>query len=74
MSCICLTDLLFNLHSPTMKGFFDEVEDLKYALHKSANLNIEYEKVLKSLCKKFDVEYSSLKINKSKTLRKKSKK
>jgi len=50
------------------KDFFDEVEDLKYALHKSASLNVEYERVLKSLCDKFDVDYSSLIVNKRRNL------
>ncbi|ESO96912.1 hypothetical protein LOTGIDRAFT_231712 [Lottia gigantea] len=37
------------------KGFFDEVEDIKYALQQSAKLNKEYEKVLKKMCQKYGV-------------------
>ncbi|XP_077982488.1 uncharacterized protein LOC144437422 [Glandiceps talaboti] len=39
------------------KGFFDEIEDLKYALHESAKLNQQYEKTLRSMCQKFRVPF-----------------
>ncbi|KAK7113986.1 centrosomal protein of 290 kDa-like isoform X2 [Littorina saxatilis] len=39
------------------KGFFDEVEDLKYALQQSAKLNKEYEKTLRKLCQQFGLPY-----------------
>ena len=39
------------------QGFFDEVEDLKFALHQSSLLNKEYEKSLRKLCKRFGVPY-----------------
>ncbi|XP_051879969.1 centrosomal protein of 290 kDa-like [Pristis pectinata] len=32
------------------KGFFEEIEDLKYALQESAKLNKEYEKCLQKMC------------------------
>ncbi|KAI0225002.1 hypothetical protein LSAT2_024060 [Lamellibrachia satsuma] len=38
-------------------GFFEEVEDMKYALQQSARLNKEYEKLLKRLCKQFGLPY-----------------
>lgn len=38
-------------------NFFDEIEDLKFALQQSAKLNKEYEKSLKKLCTKFGVPY-----------------
>ncbi|XP_048451922.1 centrosomal protein of 290 kDa-like isoform X2 [Rhincodon typus] len=34
------------------KGFFEEIEDLKYALQESAKLNKEYEKCLRTMCEK----------------------
>ncbi|XP_032875293.1 centrosomal protein of 290 kDa-like [Amblyraja radiata] len=34
------------------KGFFEEIEDLKYALQESGKLNKEYEKCLQRLCEK----------------------
>ncbi|XP_043543681.1 centrosomal protein of 290 kDa-like isoform X1 [Chiloscyllium plagiosum] len=34
------------------KGFFEEIEDLKYALQESAKLNKEYEKCLRAMCEK----------------------
>ncbi|XP_006811634.1 centrosomal protein of 290 kDa-like [Saccoglossus kowalevskii] len=39
------------------KGFFDEVEDLKYALQQSAQLNQKYEKTLRSMCNRFGVPF-----------------
>ncbi|XP_022084063.1 centrosomal protein of 290 kDa-like [Acanthaster planci] len=39
------------------EGFFDEIEDLKYALQQSAKLNKEYEKALRRTCKQFGVPY-----------------
>ena len=44
-----------------LQGFFEEVEDLKYALQKSARLNTEYEKALKKMCKQFDVQFKPIK-------------
>ena len=41
----------------SFQGFFDEVEDLKFALHQSRLLNQEYEKSLRRLCKQFGVPY-----------------
>lgn len=40
-------------------SFFEEIEDLKYALQQSAKLNTEYEKAIKRLCKQFGVNYDS---------------
>ncbi|XP_069778535.1 centrosomal protein of 290 kDa-like isoform X1 [Narcine bancroftii] len=34
------------------KGFFEEIEDLKYALQESAKLNKEYEKCLQTICER----------------------
>lgn len=39
------------------KNFFDEIEDLKYALQESAKLNKIYEKALQSVCRKHKVNY-----------------
>lgn len=36
-------------------GFFEEIEDIKFALQQSAKLNKEYEKTIKKLCMKFGV-------------------
>lgn len=33
-----------------VQGFFEEIEDLKYALQQAARLNTAYEKALKKLC------------------------
>ena len=41
----------------SLQGFFEEVEDMKYALQQSARLNKEYEKLLKRLCKQFGLPY-----------------
>jgi small-conductance mechanosensitive channel len=38
-------------------GFFEEVEDLKYALQQSGRLNQEYEKSLRKLCSQSGVPY-----------------
>ncbi|XP_064611428.1 centrosomal protein of 290 kDa-like isoform X2 [Liolophura sinensis] len=37
--------------------FFDEVEDVKFALRQSAKLNKEYERTLRKLCGQFAVPY-----------------
>lgn len=39
--------------------FFDEIEDMKYALQQSAKLNTEYERALRRLCKQFGLNYTS---------------
>lgn len=39
------------------KGFFDEVEDLKYALQQSTKLNKDYDTMLHKLCHQFGVPY-----------------
>lgn len=39
-------------------GFFEEIEDMKYALQQSARLNKEYEKLLKRLCNQFGLPYT----------------
>ncbi|XP_072013619.1 uncharacterized protein [Amphiura filiformis] len=39
------------------EGFFEEIEDLKYALQQSAKLNKEYEKTLKKICKQYGVPF-----------------
>ncbi|KAK2185982.1 hypothetical protein NP493_215g03019 [Ridgeia piscesae] len=38
-------------------GFFEEIEDMKYALQQSARLNKEYEKLLRRLCNQFGLPY-----------------
>merc|ERR1712150_225297 len=40
--------------------FFEELEDMKYELEKSKELNLEYEKVIQKLCEKFKLSYKSL--------------
>ncbi|XP_062896921.1 centrosomal protein of 290 kDa-like isoform X2 [Mobula hypostoma] len=39
------------------KGFFEEIEDLKYALQESAKLNKEYEKCLQKMCEKHGLPF-----------------
>ncbi|XP_067886894.1 centrosomal protein of 290 kDa-like [Heterodontus francisci] len=39
------------------KGFFEEIEDLKYALQESAKLNKEYEKCLRKICEKYGLPF-----------------
>ena len=39
------------------QGFFEEIEDIKYALHQSAKLNRIYEKTLWKMCQQFGVPY-----------------
>ncbi|XP_078254216.1 uncharacterized protein LOC144592885 isoform X2 [Rhinoraja longicauda] len=39
------------------KGFFEEIEDLKYALQESVRLNKEYEKCLQKLCEKHGLPF-----------------
>ncbi|XP_072324491.1 uncharacterized protein [Scyliorhinus torazame] len=39
------------------KGFFEEIEDLKYALQESAKLNNEYEKCLRKICEKYGLAF-----------------
>lgn len=38
-------------------GFFEEIEDIKFALQQSARLNKEYEQTLRKLCIKFGIPY-----------------
>ncbi|XP_069112823.1 centrosomal protein of 290 kDa-like isoform X2 [Argopecten irradians] len=38
-------------------GFFEEIEDIKFAFQQSAKLNVEYEKTIKKLCKQFRVPF-----------------
>ena len=45
------------------KNFFDEIEDLKYALQESAKLNKIYEKTLQSVCRKSKVDYQEALLN-----------
>jgi len=40
-----------------LQGFFEEIEDMKYALQQSARLNKEYEKLLRRLCNQFGLPY-----------------
>ncbi len=39
------------------QGFFDEIEDIKFALKQSAKLNKEYERSLRKVCQQFGVPY-----------------
>lgn len=39
------------------KEFFDEIEDLKYALQESARMNRIYERTLERVCRKSGVDY-----------------
>lgn len=38
-------------------GFFEEIEDIKFALQQSAKLNKEYEQTLRRMCTKFGIPY-----------------
>ena len=40
------------------QGFFEEIEDLKFALKQSNLLNKEYEKSLRKMCVQFGIPYS----------------
>jgi len=40
-----------------LQSFFEEIEDLKFALQQSARLNKEYETVLRRTCSQFGVPY-----------------
>ena len=42
------------------KNFFEEVEDLKYALQESAKLNKIYEKTLQGVCKRNKLNYHEI--------------
>lgn len=48
---------LSRCHLLHLQGFFEEIEDLKYALVCSAKLNDEYEKSLRKLCSQFGVPF-----------------
>ncbi|XP_070575494.1 centrosomal protein of 290 kDa-like [Ptychodera flava] len=39
------------------EGFFDEIEDLKFALQQSAKLNQQYDRTLRNMCRKFKVPF-----------------
>eukprot|EP00111_Clytia_hemisphaerica_P024719 TCONS_00072855-protein len=41
-------------------GFFEELEDMKYALHQSNRLNHQYERTLKKLCKQTGMNFKHL--------------
>ena len=51
--------LYTHLLSPfiSLKNFFEEVEDLKYALQQSAKLNQEYDKALRQTCGNFGAPF-----------------
>eukprot|EP00058_Branchiostoma_floridae_P012205 XP_002597693.1 hypothetical protein BRAFLDRAFT_77403 [Branchiostoma floridae] len=40
-----------------LNGFFEEIEDLKYALQQSAKLNQEYETTMRQMCTRFGVPF-----------------
>ena len=40
-----------------LQGFFEEIEDIKFALQQSARLNKEYEQTLRKMCTKFGIPY-----------------
>jgi len=40
-----------------MQSFFEEIEDLKFALQQSTLLNKEYENVLRQMCAQFGLPY-----------------
>lgn len=42
----------------TFQDFFDEIEDLKYALQEAMNLNNQYEKVLKQLHSTYGIAFT----------------
>jgi len=48
-----MSQFVFNI----FQGFFEEIEDIKYALQQSAKLNKVYEKTLRKMCMKFGVPY-----------------
>ena len=43
-----------------VQGFFEEIEDLKYALQQAARLNTAYEKALKKLCSQSGMPYPKI--------------
>jgi hypothetical protein len=48
---------LLTLLLGALQGFFEEVEDIKFALQQSAKLNKEYERCLKQMCKQLGIPY-----------------
>lgn len=42
------------------RGFFEEIEDLKYALQQAARLNSAYEKALRQLCSQCGMPYPKM--------------
>lgn len=44
----------------TFQDFFDEIEDLKYALQEAIKLNTHYEKCLKQLSSTYGITLTSL--------------
>ncbi|XP_029446835.1 uncharacterized protein LOC115085217 isoform X2 [Rhinatrema bivittatum] len=45
------------------KGFFDEIEDLKFALQESVKLNDQYEKCLQQISTKFGLPFTNFSLN-----------
>lgn len=52
--------LLINGKLHLFQGFFEEIEDLKYALQQAARLNSAYEKALKQLCSQCGVAFPKI--------------
>ena len=48
------------VHLHLLQGFFEEIEDLKYALQQAARLNSAYEKALKQLCSQCGVAFPKI--------------
>lgn len=42
------------------QSFFDEIEDLKYSLHRSTKLNKYYEKTLQNMCFEYGIPFPRL--------------
>ena len=56
----CLSELILCILCDFLQGFFEEVEDLKYALQQAARLNSAYEKALKQLCSQYGLSFPKI--------------
>ena len=52
-----MCNILYHKIFPCVLLKHPQIEDLKYALQESAKLNRVYEKSLKSMCKKYSLQY-----------------
>lgn len=58
--CLSKKKLILCILCDFFQGFFEEVEDLKYALQQAARLNSAYEKALKQLCSQYGLSFPKI--------------